>query len=552
MARARKSGKGKIARDTYAARAAVATLDQTLLPPLTDPTGERHWLRAFRQVDPTLLARLLVLPGLLLAIALHVLHVFTGPPSFDEHFHLHFLWLTGQGILPRDQFLCPYPPTAYYLLAPLMRCLPESPVVFLALRWLTLLPAVGFVLALLALANRCARPVALTAAWIFAGLASSQFPSFWEIRFDVVAWALALSALAMLLGEDRPIALAGAAALACLSVLISPKHVLMLGGAAGAYGLHRLLTAPRQFPRALGLAVAGALAPLALLSLLRPAFLDDAWDLALLNIRMQADSTYPVELLEALLNLMIEYPLLTAQIWAGPVLFLLQAPALPRKIRWVFTGLLIGNVATLLTLPCGYTQYVSLLWALFAPFVFWMMPTSAARWSGLVLACALLLHLGWFSARDLALLKQENLLAQQFELQEELARICPPGETDSAAPFGHTWCRPSPGYVFIDNKPSYEKVVLPERRVYFTEEYFYQRLLARPPAFDIPFTTTDSQPEAYQKARTRFLTLRKDEYVFGWLPYAGHAALRDQRLYLFVRRDRVPHARHFHPVAPLP
>lgn len=548
MARARKSGKRQIARATEPLLAAVAASEQTFLPPRAEPLTNHRWLQVFCRVDLNLLVQLLVLPCLLLAAVLHVLHVFSGPPSFDEHFHLHFLWLTSQGILPRDQFLCPYPPTAYYLLAPVMRWLPETPVVFLALRGLTLLPALGFVLALLALAQRCARPVALTGAWIFVGLASSQFPSFWEIRFDVLAWALAFCALALLLDEDRPIHSAGAAALACLSVLISPKHVLMLGGAAVAYGLHRLLAAPRQFPRELGLAVAGALVPIAALTLLRPAFVDDAWDLALLNIRMQAGSTYPVELLEALLNLMIEYPLLTAQIWAGPVLFLLQAPALPRKVRWVFTGLLIGNVATLLTLPCGYTQYVSLLWALFAPFVFWMMPTSAARWSGLALTCALLLHLGWFSARDLALLKQDNLLAQQFELQEELARICPPGDTDSAAPFGHTWCRASPGYVFIDNKPSYEKGVSPARRVLFSEDYFYRQLMARPPAFDLPFTTTDSQPDAYQRARTRFLTVRKDDYVFGWLPYSGHSALRDHRLYLFVRRDRVPFAQAFHEV----
>lgn len=552
MARARKSGKKKIQPALALPTDAITAEDASTSAPFDTTVAEPHWRHVVRQVDLSLLVRLLVLPCLILAIGLHVLHVFTGHPSFDEHFHLHFLWLTSQGILPRDQFLCPYPPTAYYLLAPLMRMLPESPVIFLALRWLTLLPAAAFVLALLVLARRCARPAALTGAWLFVGLASSQFPSFWEIRFDVLAWALALLALALLLREDRPLEVVGAAALASLSVLISPKHVLMLGGAAAAYGLYRLLAAPRQFPRTLGLAVVGALLPIALLTLLRPAFLDDAWDLTLLNIRMQADSTYPVELLEALLNLLIEYPLLTAQIWAGPVLFLLQAHALPRKLRWLFIGLLAGNVATLLTLPCGYTQYVSLLWALFAPFVPWMMPAAAARWTGLAVACALLLHLGWFTARDLALLKEETLLDQQVQLQAELARICPPGETDSAAPFGHTWCRASPGYVFIDNKPSYEKGVSPERRVLFSEDYFYQQLVARPPAFDIPFTTTDSQPEAYQKARTRFLTERSKDYVLGWIHYRGHSALRDRRLYIFIRRDRVPFAQFFNVVEQQP
>ena len=53
-------------------------------------------------------------------------------------------------------------------------------------------------------------------------------------------------------------------------------------------------------------------------------------------------------------------------------------------------------------------------------------------------------------------------------------------------------------------------------------------------------------------AGTRFLIDHKEDYVFGWIPYRGHSALRDQRLPLFVRRDRVPFARFFHAVEQQP
>ncbi len=545
MGRKRKSAK----RATVTA-APVEPLAPAAPPPdsALPPRRAAAWRERLMGMDLRPAVWMLLAAGLLLGLGLHVVHVFTSDPNFDEHLHLHFLWQTSVGILPRDHFLCPYPPTAYYLLAPLMRLLPAEPEIFLHLRVLTLLPFAAFVAAAAWLARRCQRPALPAALWVLTALTSGQLPAFWEIRFDVLAWALAWGALGLLLGPVRRPAMTLAAGLATLSVLLAPKHALAMGGVAMGFACHRLLQAPRRFPGDALAALAGALVPIGLLTLLRPTFLADAWDLSLMNIRSQAGSKYPIEFLEAVLNLMIGHPIIALPMWAGPVLFLLQARALPPQHRWLLGGLLAGSLATIATLPCGYTQYVSLAWALFVPFLPWLLPAGRPGFGTVALLSVLLLHLSWYAGRDHVLLHGESTLTKQIRLQHVLARICPPGELDSATPFGHTWCRESPGYVFTDNKPSYRHSVRPERLPVFTEEYYLQRLRERPPAFDLPFTTTDGQPEGYRQARRRFLDEQSNRYVLGWIPYDGHAALRDRRLHLYIRRDRVPYAEGFVPM----
>lgn len=511
------------------------------------PAAPTLW-RTFISADPWLAGVALVALALLFSAALHVLYVFTAEPNFDGHTHLQFLWLTSQGILPRDGFLCPYPPTGYYLFAPLLHVLPATPEIYVWLRGLSLLPTLGFVAAAAWIARRLGRSPTLTAAWVFCALASGQLPAFWEIRFDVLAWALAWAALGLLLGPPDRRSMATAAALATLSVLLAPKHAIALGGVAAAFGIHRALVGRRRFGGDVLAAACGALAPVAMMTLLRPGFLSDAWDLSLMNIRAQAGSTYPVEFITAVLNLMIRYPILSLPMWAAPVLFLLQLRALSPQARWSLGGLLAGNIVTFATLPCGYTQYVSLAWALFVPFFAFVLPAGRIGWRAIGLVAVLLLHDSWFAGREQLSMRGESLLHQQVRLQRELARICPPGDVDSAISFGHTWCRASPGYVFIDNQPSYVASVLPSRRALFTEEYYLDCLRKRPPAFDMPFVTQDGQPGAYRLARIRFLRENADRYVMGYLPYEGHAALRDGRLHVFIRRDRVPFATQFTPL----
>ena len=541
MAGRRKSGSRATTRATPKV-AAPATADTSAAAP-----APSRW-RAALVTDPRLAGLALVALALLFFTALHVLHVFTAEPNFDGHTHLQFLWLTSQGILPRDGFLCPYPPTGYYLFAPLLRVLPQTPAIFVWLRGLSILPALGFVAAGGWIAHRFGRPPALAAAWVLCAMASGQLAAFWEFRFDAPAWALAWTALALLLGPADRRAMAAAAGLATLSVLLAPKHALALGGVAAAFAIHRALADRGRFAGDVLAAACGALVPVAVMTLIRPAFLDDAWDLSLMNIRAQAGSTYPVEFITAVLNLIVGYPILSLPMWAAPVLFLLQLRSLPPQARWSLGGLLAGNLVTFATLPCGYTQYVSLAWALFVPFLAFVLPAGRIGWRAIGVAAVLLLHGSWFAGREQLALRSESLLSRQMRLQQELARICPPGDLDSAIAFGHTWCRANPAYVFIDNKPSYVASVRPERRVLFSEEYYLDCLRKHPPAFDMPFATQDGQPEAYRRARIRFLRENADRYVMGYLPYEGHAALRDGRLHLFIRRDRVPFATQFTPL----
>jgi hypothetical protein len=477
-----------------------------------------------------------VINVVLMALSLHLHHLISRAASFDEHFQLHFLWLTGNGILPRDDFLCPYPPAAYYLFGPLISLLPEEPRSFLLVRMLTLAPLLVVVGTLAAVARHLGRHTGITIALALALVASGTFPPLWEIRFDLLSRSICFVGVYLLLTRDDARHIAAAAGLAVLSLVISPKHVFFVTGLALAYLTHLALSDRRHLPRAVLAALLGALVPLAFLTLLRPAFFSDTLDLAVVNFRAQLTSTYPDNLIESLLGLFMSDPVATSPVWAGPVIFLLHCRSLPSKSVRLYLGMLAGALVTLLTLPCGYEQYTTLVWGLCTILLPVMSPRRDDPWLALAASVGLLALMHVYSARDAAPSGTPGM-TDHLALQEELARLCPPGEVSAAAPFAHAWFRRNPGYVFIDNVPSYEQFVRPARRPLFSAAYYLKQLEAQPPAYFCGFTTRDSVPAAYTQAITSFLERQQTNYVIATIPCPLHIVLKDGRLPLVVRKD---------------
>lgn len=475
-------------------------------------------------------------------LGLHILNLTRRAVNYDENVYLHFTWLTGQGILPRDGFLCPYPPTAFYLFAPLLNLVPQKPELFVALRAGTLPFLALYVGALCVMARFLRRHAGVTAAYAMVFIGSGLFTSLWELRFDLISWSLAMAGMALLLRNSGRLAIAGASALVCLSVMISPKHAFFAAGLAIAVAILRITAGWKSFAHDTLAALGGASIPVLVLTCIRPAFLLDCYDLTLMNYLTQLKSTYSTTLMESLWLLFARDPIALSPIWAGPVLFLLHGRDHDRKTVVLYAGALLGCVATVAGLPCGYDQYVTLAWALFAVFFPWMAPRRDRPWLPVAITAGLLVLVSVYAQRDLPLLRDDSPMSKYIKLQRELARLCPPGEVSVSRPFAQVWFRRTPGYVYIDNNPSYRSFVHPDKLQYFTSDYFYNLLAKEPPAYFCWFTAADGQPQEYNQGCARFLSTQATNYVFMGIPCELHSLLEDKTLVVHVRKDLASNA----------
>lgn len=479
-----------------------------------------------------------MLAGLLLLVH----HLSTQGVSPDEHHHLQFLWLTSEGVLPQEGFLCPYPPTAYYAFGPLLHLVPQTPESFLLLRAANLLPLALWLGSLAAVARGMGRHPGILVAGLLAMLATGCLHAMVELRFDLAGWSLTMLAFALLLRSGRRLVLAAAAGLVLLSLMLSPKHILLAAGLALAVVVVRLVWHRQGFLRDLAAALAGAAIPLLLFTLIRTRFVLDLIELTLLNVKTQMDSTYEVTLGRELPHLLLNHPFATLPIWAAPVLFLLNLRSLPTQDRILFLGVLVGALGNLAVLKCGYDQYLALSWALFAPFALWLTPPPRERVLVLAQSIGLLALLAYMSGRE-ARNWSVNVLAQQIRFQQELARLCPPGEVAHAASFTHPWFRRNAGYAHMDNQPnSYMIHVRPEQVAYFSKEYFRKRLEDTRPALVGPFAIYDHHPEAYTEATYDFLNSHIAGYTLVHVPCTFIAVAPERGIPYYVRNDLVGRA----------
>lgn len=471
-------------------------------------------------------------------LILHLLHTCGREPNFDEHVILQFTWMIAQGMAPRVDFLCPYPTSGFLLFAAVLKHLPQTPSLFIGLRIFSLVLMALFLAALAWIARTAGRDRWATVVLGLVLASSGEFPTLWEIRFDLGAWALALCALALLLGAVRTWPVFLAALLATFSVMVSPKHAFVVLGMALGFGLSRLQSGFAPALRAVVVAGFGALATLLALTLFQTSIIPDSWHLALMNFRTQQSSEYPVTLFESLFGLIIRDPVASLPIWLGPAfLALAWRSASPRTIL-TLGGVILGIGLSLRALPCGYPQYVSLIWAMSGAFLPWLVP-KAGNWIGRPLFATALAGIALFYAvRELPHWDAKPLMTQ-IRLQEDLSVICPPGETAVAAPFTHPWFRATPGYVFIDNDTSYRHAVRKERQHFFTADYYFERLEKTRPAYVCGFNLADNTPREYQNATIRYLVKHQTNYTAGSIPYAGHINLPDGHLPLYIRNDIV-------------
>jgi hypothetical protein len=475
--------------------------------------------------------------AMLAGLLLFVHHLTTQGVSPDEHHHLQFLWLTSQGILPQSGFLCPYPPTAYYAFAPSLRFLPQTPESFVLVRAAGLVPLAVWLGSLALIARHMGRHPALLTVGLVAMLATGTLPAFFELRFDLAAWGLAMLAFALLLRSERRGVLALASGLVLFSLMLSPKHIVLAAGIAVAVATVRLVWHRPGFWRDLVAALAGAAVPLLLFTLIRGRFVLDLIELTMLNVKTQLDSTYEVTLGRELPHLLLNHPFATLPIWAAPVLFLLNIRSLAVRDRILFGGLFVGALGNIAVLKCGYDQYLALVWALLAPFALWLTPAPRERALVLAQAVGLLAIVAYLGGRE-AQTWSENVLARQVRFQQELARLCPPGEIAHAASFTHPWFRRNVGYAHMDNRPnSYLVHVRPEQVPLFSKAYFLKRLEESRPALIGPFAIYDHHPEAYTEATYEFLGARLGDYTLVHVPCDFIAVAPERGIPYYVRND---------------
>lgn len=500
--------------------------------PEPDLTASINWWNA--------LGRTALCVSIVLSLLLHFLHAISRPPDFDEHIHLHYLWMTAQGLLPDRDFLSPYPSAPFLVFAPLFSHLPERPMVFLVLRFLSLVP--------LAL---CMGAVAFTALnlkrdpWLALGLVmlfngSGEIPAGMEVRFDIVAWSAALGAFALLIAAPGRLGAGLAAALAVFSLFVSPKHLVFLGGFSLGYGVDLMLRDRRALARQAVAALVGAGFVLAWLTYLQPSTIPDSIRLSLMNLRSQQGAVFPESLLVSLLFLGLRDPVVTSVLWVAPVLFLRYAAHYPLRIRFLYGGALVGGLVTILMMPCGWSQYISLALVLFWLFIPWMTPSLHSRWLSHALSFALAAGSLFYAVRDVPSWSAQRLM-EQIRMQNELARLCPPGEYDLAAPISHTWFRLTPGYVFIDEKPSFRAFLPPGREHYFTTDYLYQRLVETKPAI-LSISGMSSAPPEYLTATVKYLEDYGTNYVVMEMPCLFQPGFDTGKLLFYCRRDRVSKA----------
>lgn len=470
--------------------------------------------------------------AMLIGLTLHLLHLTTRTPQHDEIVHLQFLWMTSEGTFPREGFLCPYPPTAYYLLGPLLHLVPQKPVLFVFIRACSLLPLAAMLGAICLMARRLDRPPALAAAYLLALIGAGQFMSLWEVRFDVMAWGLCIPALYLLLWPRNRWWIFWASALAFFSLTLSPKHAYFTACLALAFAAVRLLENRRGFPRDVVAALGGALLPVLLMTLIHPAFLVDVVDLTLMNFKAQAISNYPDKLIGSLLRLFVHDPALMSVVWLAPFLFVLGARRQPRRVVILFGGALAGGIATIALLPCGYDQYYTLVWALFAVFVPWAIPERGEVRLSLAVSVALAGLAVFYAVREFTT-PQDRKMGRYLAYQEEVARLCPEGETAAVATDYAPWFRRFPGYVIIDNEPSYANFVRPARKRLFTGDYYEQQLAAHPPAL---FSPVGISP-AYNAGAARFYERHGTNYESYALASDAIPGLRLGKMYFLVRKD---------------
>jgi hypothetical protein len=503
-----------------------------------------------------------VLSGLIL-----LYNVLTHFPFFDEALHVHYLWQFSIGLRPGPDFFCIYPALGYLLTLPLMGIFPESALVFLGLRSLSLILVVLMGSLFFIHGRRMSND------WI-AGLlpflliikAPAMGAYFSEFSIDHMAALSAIAALTLCFTPPRIWSIAAASALAALSFMITPKYPMPL-----FFGLLGYLTAyfiqKRRIGKALAAVAAGVLLTLAFVvlifkitdtslteNILHSYLLHYRWSTLNADFGFQSGSR-PVAL--AVLEFLGRNWVLCIAVMLGTGGWLRRAWRNQDAPTLAGAGILLGTVLSSFMIKDFVSQYVApqvLCLALFVPFVF-----SLVRHPVFLRA----LRLAFVAGALILLLGRVNVVAQRFHETPlnargrtethvravgrvsmapsgilvladyaQLLEVIPENERVVAVwPF-HPVFRRDLTIIGIDERPSYIDCLSPDdpMRRNFDPGYFLEALEKNPPALIFIPRLEVNYPPGWKEAAEEFLSRHQDLYV----PFKT-------RFFEFpVRRDLIP------------
>ena len=468
--------------------------------------------------------------------------------SPDEYNHIHFMWLIHRGLLANVDFLCPYPTLFYRLFGFLLDVFPNDAAFLIYARIFSL-----SVLGLTALLACAISKQACDAYW--PGVVAMLLPpaccheAFRQFRPDTFAYVLFLLGLLLLCRwPSNRSSIAAAAFLAVFSLLVMPKHVFLVGGAALGYLIMGCKTRSINVRQSLIWASVGLFAALAVGAFIIRADLASFKELLSLATKT---GFYRGEG-EATLASSLAMLLFSSTIWPIAVL-LLTAPvlvvvrlldskkrlfkhhALPWQYRGIAAGVLLAAIAYPFFNTCPYSQSQAVLFiaaaigmALVADTV--PLPHMSVLATGLLAAC---LYLVWPSAKQG--IKDASTL-KHIELQAILTKLIPENEYQVSMSFTAPTFRPDPSYIYLSEVRAYRDIVPAEKRKYFTEPYFYERLCATRPAY-FCFFTMGHQPPEYLAACQKYLTDNEKSYASLAIDWSGMGTINNGKLPIIVRKD---------------
>lgn len=504
----------------------------------------------------------------LLVLVLTVLRALTRFPGFDESMHVRFLWLLSTGLKPETDYFCQYPALAYILAMPVVKLLPDSAYIVLALR----ATSIVMYCAAAALLFRHGRNTVgsgaaglLPALLIFAAADTGAFCI--EYSIDALAALAAIWAMTLFFRPPTARSVAMACGLALLSVVFTPKYPLPLFFGLLGYLAAALFAA--EWRRRIKLVAAAALGSLAaallvvLLYWVAGVSLADNFHYAhSLMSRFNLDKQSRAAMLPpGIIGIayLSQHWLLTPVLVISLVCWAVRARREGLLKSLPGGGVILGMAAFTVVAwkNLVYEQYMTpmlLSTALFAPYAF---PNRRAgrvlKWLEWSFLAAVGVVVGWqylsipaafhesqWSARSSAsitlarvpLLKASPML-EMVRLYDSSLRRLPNGERVVAVwPF-HPMLRRDLTWITNDDIPSFSRYLAPDDPALqaFSPEAFREALETRPPAYIAPEGLEVNYPPGWAAVCVAFLQRHASSYSAVEV-FAGHIG--------FFRRDLVP------------
>lgn len=472
-----------------------------------------------------------------LALFILLVRVFVHFPFYDESMHLRYLWMVSNGFRAGVDFFDAYPLLAYFFVKPFFQLFPDTTLVLLPLRLLSVALYVfaGALLYLHAKRLNGEWEGVLTAFAVIAASANIG-PFMVEYSIDPLAALSAFAAFYFLFKEPDEKTITASAGFSLLSVLLTPKYSFPLFFALLGhlyYYWQKEKDAKGVILRVAAGGGAALLAAIILYALNSESLLSNLSNSTVLTSKLQLTRNEGTLFSMVLLN-MAQRPVLALFLGLSLAGFAKRALEVRDHVTLAGAGLLLGLLLFTLRVQFQLEQYqapvyFSLLFL--SPFAFTLIRDrlTSASFRFLLIAAALfsigikypplLKEFGGTTVyrRDA---ENENAVrgptgvAALGELDRLLASI-PKNEKVAALWPHHPMLRkditPIPG----DDRPSYSSVLKPSdpRMRFFDPNAYVAALIAKPPAFVDPGRMHTNYPPEWLEITMQFLEKHRDIYT---------------------------------------